>query len=99
MLASRLRKSQVRVALGSHTMKPNRRRGLWLLPLLVLLPAVGAAQSFPPGAERQTERQRAGREYACIVSSRCSRRIGFPLCGGARYRAPAPRCSAAPDTS
>ena len=55
MLASRLRKSQVRVALGSHTMKPDRRRGLWLLPLLFLLPAVGAAQSFPPAAERQTE--------------------------------------------
>ncbi len=36
-------------------MRPNRTGGLLLLPLLVLLPAVYAAQSIPLGIERQTE--------------------------------------------
>ena len=37
------------------TMRPSRTGGLWLLPLLFLLPAVCAAQSSPLGIERQTE--------------------------------------------
>ncbi len=37
-------------------MRPNRTSGLLLLlPLLFLLPAVSAAQTSPPGIERQTE--------------------------------------------
>ena len=36
-------------------MRPNRPKGLLLLPLLFLLPAVSAAQSSPIGTERQTE--------------------------------------------
>jgi len=36
-------------------MRPTRTSGLLLLPLLFLLPAVSAAQTSPPGVERQTE--------------------------------------------
>ena len=36
-------------------MRPNRTGGLWLLPLLFLLPAVYAAQSSPLGIEHQSE--------------------------------------------
>jgi len=36
-------------------MRPNRVNGLLLLPLLFLLPAVSAAQTSPPGIDRQTE--------------------------------------------
>jgi len=36
-------------------MRPNRKSGRLLLPLLFLLPAVSAAQTSPPGIERQTE--------------------------------------------
>ncbi len=36
-------------------MRPDRTNGLLLLPLLFLLPAVSAAQTSPPGIERQTE--------------------------------------------
>ena len=36
-------------------MRPKRTAGLLLLPLLFVLPAVSAAQTSPPGIERQTE--------------------------------------------
>ncbi len=36
-------------------MRPNRTNALLFLPLFFLLPAVSAAQTSPPGIERQTE--------------------------------------------